>query len=366
MNRSLADRIVNAVLYEGYILYPYRPSVKNRQRWTFGGLYPAAYYRQTRGSESAENRTECIVRGNADTTIEVTVRFLHLTQRQVGEFLTPLKVWPEKDEDVPAFERVESLRCGNREFHTWQEAEEREVAVQKLNLGVLRDCSHRCVFVFDDRRWREPIAAEDGKYDGILLREQQSLAGEVDASVVALTEELFRLTVVVRNLTLLETPASRDDALMRTLVSAHTLLGVNGGEFISLVDPPTDYRDAANTCRSVGVWPALVGDPARADTMLASPIILYDYPRVAPESPGDLFDATEIDEILSLRILTLTDDEKRQAIAVDERARALLERTESLGAEELLGLHGTIRERSAQESSPHAERENRARGHDGL
>ncbi len=43
MNRALVDQIASAVLYEGYILYPYRPSVKNRQRWTFGGLVPRAY-----------------------------------------------------------------------------------------------------------------------------------------------------------------------------------------------------------------------------------------------------------------------------------------------------------------------------------
>jgi hydrogenase maturation protease len=77
--------------------------------------------------------------------------------------------------------------------------------------------------------------------------------------------------------------------------------------------------------------------------MLSSPIILYDYPQIAPESPGDLFDATEIDEILTLRILTLTDDEKRAMASLDERARALLERTESIAREQLMGLHGTIR-----------------------
>jgi len=64
--------------------------------------------------------------------------------------------------------------------------------------------------------------------------------------------------------------------------------------------------------------------------MLCSPIILYDYPQVAPESAGDLFDSTEIDEILSLRILTLTDDEKAEIREGDDRARGILERTESL------------------------------------
>ena len=77
--------------------------------------------------------------------------------------------------------------------------------------------------------------------------------------------------------------------------------------------------------------------------MLSSPIILYDYPQTAPESPGDLFDGAEIDEILSLRILTLTEDEKQAAAAVDERVRALLQRTASLTRDQFLGLHGAVR-----------------------
>ena len=87
----------------------------------------------------------------------------------------------------------------------------------------------------------------------------------------------------------------------------------------------------------------LVGEPGEADTMLSSPIILYDYPEIAPESPGDLFDATEIDEILTLRILTLTDEEKQAVSALDDRGRAMLERTEALAREQLMGLHGTLR-----------------------
>ena len=110
-----------------------------------------------------------------------------------------------------------------------------------------------------------------------------------------------------------------------------------------MIDPPEPWREIAAGCRNVGTWPVLVGEPGARDTMLSSPIILYDYPQIAPESPGDLFDATEIDEILTLRILTLTDDEKRAMADVDDRARALLERTESLAREQLMGLHGTIR-----------------------
>ncbi len=77
--------------------------------------------------------------------------------------------------------------------------------------------------------------------------------------------------------------------------------------------------------------------------MLSSPIILYDYPQIAPESPGDLFDGAEIDEILMLRIMTLTDDEKREMRQSDDRARQILERTESLPDEQFMKLHGVLR-----------------------
>ncbi|MGH9319741.1 MAG: hypothetical protein ACRD21_28560 [Vicinamibacteria bacterium] len=79
--------------------------------------------------------------------------------------------------------------------------------------------------------------------------------------------------------------------------------------------------------------------------MLSSPIILYDYPRVAPESPSDLFDASEIDELLTLSILALTDEEKREMSATDPKARRLLERTSSLTPLELRKLHGAFRDR---------------------
>jgi hydrogenase maturation protease len=78
--------------------------------------------------------------------------------------------------------------------------------------------------------------------------------------------------------------------------------------------------------------------------MLSSPIILYDYPEIAPESPGDLCDGTEIDEILTLRIMTLTDAEKNEMRHVDEYARRILERTEMLGRDEFLKMHGVMRD----------------------
>jgi hydrogenase maturation protease len=46
---------------------------------------------------------------------------------------------------------------------------------------------------------------------------------------------------------------------------------------------------------------------------------------------------------LSLRIMTLTDEEKREMRESDDRARKILERTESLPEEQLMKLHGALR-----------------------
>ena len=180
---------------------------------------------------------------------------------------------------------------------------------------------------------------------GVLAREQQTVEGEIETTTAAVSEGSFRLTLRVLNRTPLDNAAqtSRDDVLLRTLVSTHVLLGVHGGGFVSLLEPPEQYREAAATCRNVGVWPVLAGEPGSTDTILSSPIILYDYPQVAPESPGNLFDGGEIDEILTLRILTMTDEEKKDMAAVDGRARELLARTEALGGEEMSRLHGAMR-----------------------
>jgi hydrogenase maturation protease len=341
MNRILLDRIANAVLYEGYVLYPYRPSVKNRQRWTFGGLFPEAYC-QASGGEAWGNQTECLVQGGPATLLEASVRFLHLTARQVGEVIPPLAEWPAGR--VPPFRPVESLRVGDRLYHTWQEAEEREVAVAECTLGELCATSRGVPFAFPGG-WRpEPVRGASGEIAGVLVREQQAVEGVVEAQAGEVEDGLYRVTLRVVNRTpMAQAGRGRDEALLRSLISTHAILGVRQGEFVSLMDPPARWRGAAQGCRNVGTWPVLVGSEGEKSTVLSAPIILYDYPEVAPESPGDFFDGTEIDEMLTLRIMTLTEEEKRQMAAVDDRTGDLLRRTEALAREQLLGLHGTIR-----------------------
>jgi hypothetical protein len=342
MNRSLVDRIANAVLYEGYILYPYRPSVKNRQRWTFGGLYPEAYCQENDG-EAASNQTECLIAGNGRTTFEAVVRFLHLTERIAGETTPALAEWPNGSE--PEFRSVPMLRIGEQTFHSWQEAEEREASLDEVTVGTLLNRPRFVPFSFPGGRRLEPVRDQSGKIAGVLVREQQAIEGGIEVRAAEVEEGLYRLTLRVVNRTQMVASGtlSRDAALLRSLVSTHAILGVREGAFVSLLDPPDRWREAAAACRNAAVWPVLVGEEGQTDTMLAAPIILYDYPQVAPESPGDFFDGTEIDEMLTLRILTLTDDEKRAMSALDERARALLARTETLASEQMLGLHGTMR-----------------------
>ena len=336
MNQPLVDAIVNAVLYEGYMLYPYRPSVKNRHRWTFGGLYPRAYSEAHDGSDLWAMQTECLVRGGHRTTLRVQVRFLHVLARSVSQVDL---------ESGTAGRPVKSLLVAGRLLHSWQEAAEREVSLPEVALGSLLARPHLSDFAFPAERHRELVHSPDGAVVAALERESQSVEGEVGLSAEPAAEGLFRLRVRIENHTLVEDAISlgREEAQLRALASTHTLLGVSSGEFVSMIDPPDRWRTLAGACRNVGAWPVLVGDPGQKDTILSSPIILYDYPQVAPESPGNLFDGTEIDEILTLRILTLTDEEKRAAAAADERVRDLLQRSESLTEAQFRGLHGAVR-----------------------
>jgi hypothetical protein len=353
---AAVDSIVSAVLYEGYVLYPYRPSsVKNRQRWTFGGLYPRSYSQAQGTAEPYSVQTQCLVLGDPDTLLEVKVRFLHILARQVRELASPSAEIPV--DIVQASRPVEALWVGEKLFQTWQEATEREAGTAQLKLGDLLAEPRDLPFSFPARREVEALRSPAGEVAGALIREQQALSGSVSASAEQVGDRLFKITVQVLNLTPWETgPAgawtermAHDDALLRAFASTHTILGVENGEFVSLLDTPDLYRESAAGCANTGTWPVLVGQEGERDLMLSSPIILYDYPQVAPESPGDLFDGTEIDEILTLRILTLTDEEKNEMRAVDERARALLDRTEALSGEQMMNMHGTIRNLMARQ-----------------
>jgi hydrogenase maturation protease len=344
MNLATVDKIAKAVLYEGYMLYPYRPSsVKNQQRWNFGVLCPLSYSEAQKGTEAWTMQTECLVEGSSLTGIEIRVRFLQLVARSVGKFTTP--VGELILGDIPEFDLVEKLAVNGRVYQPWQEATEREVSLPVYNVEALGYSRASDAFSFPADTEFEYLRDTRGRFVGVIVRERKPLCGAVDIMGETIEGGIFKVSVQIRNTTPFATiqGPTRDDALLSSLVSTHTVLGVHDGRFVSLLAPPERMSEIAASCKNVGTWPVLVGEEGDCDTLLSSPIILYDYPQIAPESAGDLFDGTEIDEILSLRIMTLTDEEKREMSQSDERARQMLERTETMPVEQFMKLHGVLR-----------------------
>jgi hypothetical protein len=325
--RAIAD----AVLYEGYILWPYRRSaLKNQKRWTFGGVYPRAH--SARHPDDAWTmRTECLLEGGPGATVEIRVRFLHVVRRRVGRAAGD------------GLELVDELEVAGERHLAWEEAVEREVVIGPATAGSVGVRGRRAAIAVAAGSDREDLRHADGTRAGALIRSWHALQGAVEVAAARLDAALWRVSVTVANTTPWDGVA-REDALERTFCSTHTALRTSGGAFVSLTDPPPEVRAHADACRNTGTWPVLVGEPGAADVLLSSPIILEDHPRIAPESPGDLFDGGEIDQMLVLNILSLTDDEKAEMRASDPRAREILDRTEALTPEEIMRLHGTIRD----------------------
>ena len=326
VNVKLIEAIANAVLYEGYMLYPYRPSsVKNRQRWNFGVVYPRNYSEAQHGTDPWFTRTECLVQGTGQTRITAKVRFLQAISRTLRG--------------------AQNSQMIGQHSQAWQEATERNVVVEARRLDELVDAPISPVVDLPPSEATESICDADGRITGQIVRTQELILARVVLRASRINDDLYKITFEVANEGNVVDPdfADRDSALMRSLLSAHSILSVKGGEFVSLLDTPEELKDFAAQCKNVGTWPVLVGEENQRDAILSSPIILYDYPQIAPESAGDLFDGTEIDEILALRILTLTEDERHEMRHGDERARQILERTETLPEEQFLKLHGVLR-----------------------
>lgn len=327
-----AESIAKAVLYEGYMLYPYRASAtKNRQRCTFGTLFPEQHPNVLGGTESCLNQTQCLVSGSLSSTVTTRVRFLHMRSRVVEACV------PDAENQ---FQPVDALAVGTQIHQSWDEAVERTIEAE-LQLGEVLDCPRTITFEFPSEFEMTDLRDPAGELAGRIRRTQLAITGRIFFSIEQLPADSLRLTVEVLN----TTPPMRDSAsaLLVSFVSAHTILGVRGGEFVSLLDPPEDRREAAAACKNIGVYPVLVGESGEHDVILASPIILYDYPQIAPESAGDFFDSTEMDEMLTLRIMTLTDGEKNEMRNSDDRMRELLERTEATAREQLRRTHGAVR-----------------------
>ncbi|HEX3987410.1 MAG TPA: hypothetical protein VHX13_12470 [Acidobacteriaceae bacterium] len=318
MNFALLERIADAVLYEGYILYPYRPSsLKNRQRWNFGTLYPRTSAEQQLPPQPFSFQTQVLIAGCADSRLTARIRFLQL------------------------------LPGANDDPDQWAQGVTRSATLEGLRLGdLVAGLARDLVFP------PSPDEMQDGKKGSAPI-----ISGCLHLQAEPLSDSLFRLTATFSNETPLPASLSiseRQTIQARDCISAHLLLGLDDASFISLLDPPSQYKNDVAACMQKGVFPVLAGQPGDAARMLCSPIVIYDYPQTAPESAGDFFDGTEMDEMLALRVLTLTDQEKSEMRASDPRAAAILARVETLPGEHLLKLHGAVREIRPAEQNPPA------------
>ncbi|HXP19499.1 MAG TPA: hypothetical protein VN840_07620 [Streptosporangiaceae bacterium] len=330
-----ARKVADAVLYEGYLLYPYhRAAQKNQVRFQFGVLMPPAYG-DLDPSEPSASQTECLLECGDQARVLVRVRFLELQRRTVQE------VMPGTGE----LRDVETLLIDGTEFSRWDEATEREQQVVATVADLLGTDTDLPVSVGAGQTC-EDLTSSAGAPAGRLIRRWAALHGVVrlHAERVAGPYGALRLRVRIENHTVPDPPpCDRDDALRHALIAAHTLISVPGGSFISMTDPPQWAAAEVAACVNIGTWPVLAGPQDCHDLMLSSPVILYDHPEIAKESAGDLFDATEIDEILTLRTLALTDAEKQAARATDARAAELIDRVDGLPPEMLERMHGAIR-----------------------
>ncbi len=313
-----ARAVADAVLYEGYLLYPYRgTSTKNQSRWQFGVLGPCGAADSGLGEDTAL-AAEFLVEGTRALTL--VVRFLQLQHRRAER------------ETGHGFEPVDELDTPAGSWLTWDEAVEREISFGPLTFG--------------DQPWSLPVSADaaidiellDG---GRLVRERREVRG-----VLAVTSQsdgdLRRVSVRVDNTG--AAARDKDDAIARSMIGTHLIAEVDGGQFVSLLESPQAAADAVSRCRQHRCFPVLAGPAGARDMLLISPIILYDHPEVAEQSDTALYDCTEIDEILTLRVMTMTDEEKAQARATDPRAARIIDECDAMSPDAMARLHGVLRD----------------------
>lgn len=279
-----AEKTADALLYEGYLLYPYRKSaLKNRKRFNFGLLAPGESF-----------HAEVLLSGIAGE-VKATFRFLQLLRRKVF------------DRNGDCRERLE---IGGELFESWDETIERNI-----------ETTESYSFCFEEIALEETLPDGESKY----RREAESIKGRAAIERAAIRQGLSLLRAEIKN-----------ESEKEQFISVHAILQVDGGEFISLLEPAAEFEEETGRLRQKGLFPVMI----ERRIMLASPIIIYDYPEIAPESEGDFYDATEIDELLALRINTMTDSERREAAALDPRAKAILQQA---GSADQMELHGRIR-----------------------
>jgi hypothetical protein len=323
-----ARAVADAVLYEGYLLYPYRAnSRKNQTRWQFGVLGPAGAAAAGIGEDDSLS-AQVLVAPRGNPSVSVVVRFLQLQHRGV-----------ERDVGDGRFEPVEELVSGSQSWLRWDEAVEREISFGPLDI----ESKPPQTLPIEVSAGTDIETVDVGR----LVRTRRALHAHLELATEH-DDGLVRLTMTVHNTA---APVDdKDEAIAVSLIGTHLVAEVTDGDFVSLLEPPASADSAVARCRQHRCFPVLAGPPGDHALVLASPIILYDHPEIAEQSEGALYDSTEIDEILTLRIMTMTDEEKAAARATDPLAAQIIDRCDSMSPEAMLNLHGVLRD-------PHALRE---------
>lgn len=256
-------------------------------------------------SERWFTRTECIVEPElgAAPRLTVQVRCLHYQARGVEA------PGAEGESFVP----VETVEVDGIPYVAWDEAVERNIdlAPQRLSPGGETVREEHIEFAGGEEA--ELIRSADGEVVARTIRRRQPVSARV--LIVAGGADgdgrFLKVSVTVENSTPWNGTATQLDAIMgRSLVAAHVVLVVDGGCFVSLLDPPEAAQRAVDGCSNDGAFPVLIG---AGDVVLSSPIILDDYPDAVLERGRGLYRGPDTDEIHVLRLPPLMDEEKSPA-----------------------------------------------------
>jgi hypothetical protein len=352
LDRANLEALSRAVLHEGHSLFPYtRSAVKNAKSIPFGVVYPQEYA-QHHLEVSAVMQTECLVTGGPDLRVEVTIRFLQRPGSAGGETIerktvsdtVPLGALTVKGVTLPIqFEHLRgTVTLAAREVedvHILSVPPRDGSAAFRLQQPGISPGSPQAPAPASSFTLLQPKGCAPVQASGADVAGQQYQGAPVQGSppVSRLTARIINITPIAGAAT-----ASREEMFPYCFLSAHTILTVTGGKFLSVLEPAPEWRSAAEQCQNFGTWPVLVGEDDRI--VLSSPIILYDHPQLANESTGDLFDATEIEEALLLHLSALPEAEKDQIAGTDEKLRQMLARAGSVTPEQMWKLHGTCHE----------------------
>ncbi|MEP7145561.1 MAG: hypothetical protein ABI792_00990 [bacterium] len=337
---SLIENLSRTLLYEGYSLFPYhRAAIKNQKPFPIGVIFPEDY---NAGNPHANSlmQAQCVFKGDDKPSINISVRFLHLNKIEISESKDQLET--DGDRFIP----VHNLEVNDKTFVSGWLATEQQINTEELYVSELLNGMREFSFKFNEKIEHEEIKDQEGLVAGRRSSRTHSINGIIfiEVSKVYGDQNFFIVTIRVFNKTKLENPdsISRDEALLQSFLSTHMVLSTNNGQFISTQNPAEEWKNIISETENINTWPVLIDE--NNTTMLSSPIIIYDYPKINPLSRGDLFDSTEIEEALLLHVSVLSDEEKKRIAQSDDKLEAMLKKVSQVTPREMINLHGGLKE----------------------